>query len=66
LNVWEQINPNRSKARQAEPSYPRPPAMEKYEGKSLLGTNNVGTRNLPKLPSNLTANGSKAWKDDPE
>lgn len=64
LNVWEQIDPSKLRKTREEPTYPPPPAIDQYEGKQSLGVDEDGSRILPRMPSDLSSTGSKAWKED--
>ena len=66
LNVWGQVSPNGDISPKIEPVYPTAPDIEAYERRTTLGLDEHGARLLPSNPSDLSANGLKAWKDDIE
>lgn len=66
LNVWDQIDPKKSILPKTKPIIPSEPIISMYEGRQNLGPDEEGDPRLPKLPSELTVNGLKAWKEDTE
>ena len=64
LNLWEQVSPNGNLSPRTEPVPPVEPDITSYEGKTNLGLDDNGTRVLPAYPSDLSAIGLKAWRDD--
>lgn len=64
LNVWDQIDPKKSILPKTKPIAPSEPTISMYERRSNLGSDDDGDPRLPTLPSELSVNGLKAWKED--
>lgn len=64
LDVWSQINPARDVYPKPKPRVPTAPDISKYERKPALGVDADGEPLLPEVPSELSSNGLKAWKED--
>lgn len=66
LDVWELIDPAKTTLTKTKPSIPTEPNITAYEPKASLGIDDDGTIAVPSAPSELSANGLKAWKENTE
>ena len=66
LDVWELIDPAKNTLPKTKPIIPTEPDIAAYEPKSSLGFDEGGTIVMPSAPSELSANGLKAWKENTE
>ena len=64
LDVWDQIDPTQTMPSKSKPRMLTAPDITKYERKPTLGLDEDGAPLLPEVPSELSANGLKAWKED--
>ena len=64
LDTWDQIDPMKTIRPKVKPTTPNEPIIRMYERRTNLGQNEDGEPRLPTMPSELSANGLKAWKED--
>ena len=63
LDVWEMIDPAKNTLPKTKPKMPTEPDITAFEPKASLGPSVDGTVLLPSVPTELSANGLKAWKE---